>query len=125
MKTKLHFLLVALLLESCIFSARAEQSSIIITRTETEEPVCHRAPAHVPITCFLEDNSYLVVNFLANLGSVSVEIANQTTCEYNQTTANALAGQMIFPISGTAGQWSITFTLTDGTIYQGTFNISF
>lgn len=124
MKTKLHFLLVALLLASCIFSARAEQSSIIITRTETEEPVCHRAPAHVPIICFLEDDSFLLVNFLGNLGSVSIEIENQTTGEYNQTTVNALAGPTSFPISGTSGHWVISFSLPDGVLYYGEFELN-
>ena len=83
----------------------------------------HRAPAQIPISCFLEDNASLMVFFLADLGSVSVEIENQTTGEYNQTTMNALAGPALFPISGTSGHWTITFTLTSGVRYCGEFDI--
>lgn len=75
------------------------------------------------MTCFLQENSFLVVTFLADLGTVSVEIENQTTGEYNQTTMNALAGPALFPISGTSGHWTITFTLTSGVRYCGEFDI--
>ncbi len=83
-----------------------------------------KAPVAIPIECVFYPSSFtIIVDFLTNLGFVSVEIENQTTGEYSQTTVNAVAGPMAFPISGTSGDWSITFTLTDGTIYQGTFNI--
>ena len=62
-----------------------------------------------------------MVNFLFNLGYVSVEIENQTTGEYDQTVVNAQEGPMLFPISGTAGQWAITFTLPGGVVLNGYF----
>ena len=109
---------------SCFFSARAEHRTIIIVSdSELGSEVIHRAPAQIPISCFLEDNASLMVFFLADLGSVSVEIENQTTGEYNQTTMNALAGPALFPISGTSGHWTITFTLTSGVRYCGEFDI--
>lgn len=123
MKTRLFYFITALLTVSSIFSVQAETTEIVVCRSTTNSQVIHRAPAQIPITCFLEDDSILLVNFLDNLGSVSVKIENQTTGEYNQTIVNVLSGQIIFPISGTSGDWSITFTLTDGTIYQGFFNI--
>lgn len=125
MKTKLHFLIATLLTMLNIFSSKAEQKPINIIREPTPpgSEVIHRDPSQIPITCFLEDDACLVVNFLDIIGAVAIEVENHTTGEYNQTIVNAVAGPVVFPISGTAGYWSITFILTDGTIYQGNFII--
>lgn len=125
MKAKLFFLITALIAVANVYSAGAEVVPINIVREPTPpgSEVLHRAPAQVPIGCLLEDNSYLVVNIFADLGTVSIEIENQTTGENNQTTVKALAGQMIFPISASQGHWVITFTLQGGVIYYGEFNL--
>lgn len=86
--------------------------------------IIFRAPAFIPIYCdWSEQSSTISVYFLANLGTVSVEIENQTTGEYSQSTINALAGATLFPISGTAGNWTIRFTLSNNQVYLGTFTI--
>lgn len=107
------------------FSSNADENPIIIRVVidQTTGEVIHRTPAQIPLTCLLDDYAYLVVDYLENLGTVSVEIENQTTGEYNQTTMNALAGPALFPISGTSGHWTITFTLTSGVRYCGEFDI--
>ena len=64
-----------------------------------------------------------MVNYLYDLGSVTVEIENQTTGEYCQSVVNALAGPMPFIISGTSGHWRISFTLSSGIFYYGEFDI--
>ena len=64
----------------------------------------------------------IIVNFLANLGMVSIEIENQTTSEYCQNIEMILSGPMLFPISGTPGHWRITFTLSSGKVYYGVFD---
>ncbi|MBR6875115.1 MAG: DUF3244 domain-containing protein [Bacteroidales bacterium] len=125
MKAKLLFLITALIAVANTFSAEAQVVPINIVREPTPpgSEVSHRAPAQVPINCFLEDNSYLVVNFFADLGTVAVEIENRTTGELTQTTVNAFAGTMVFPISASQGHWVITFTLQGGVIYYGEFNL--
>lgn len=124
MKTKLQFFVSALLIVSSFHIAKAEHKPIIIVREPTTpSEVIHRAPAQIPITCILEDDSFLVLNYLENLGMVSVEIENQTTGEYDQLYVNALLGSMIFPISGTTGNWTITLTLSSGAVYKGDFII--
>ena len=67
--------------------------------------------------------SSILVNYQIDLGSVTIEIENLTTGEYSQTLVNAIAGPMLLPISGTAGQWTITFTLPSGVVYYGEFII--
>lgn len=59
-----------------------------------------------------------------SLGTVTVEIENQTTGEYAQTLVNAMAGSTAFLISGTAGHWTIMFTLPSGARYLGAFEIN-
>ena len=94
---------------------------IIVDPNAPGAEVVHRDSC-VPIICTLSANC-LSVTFLESLGQISVEIENHTTGEYNQTVVNAQIGSTVFPISGITGNWSITFTLTNGTIYQGSFNI--
>ena len=64
-----------------------------------------------------------MVNFLYDLGSVSVEIENETTGEYNQTTINATQGVHPIIVSGDAGAYVITFTLNNGQAFIGEFEI--
>lgn len=93
--------------------------------TNGQGPIYH-VPALVPITGYYSSTlSTIVVNFPFNLGYVSIEIENQTTGEYSQSLVNALAGPMLLPISGTVGQWTITFTLASGTVYCGEFAINY
>ena len=87
-------------------------------------PTPPKAPGQIPIECvYLSSASTIVVNYFYDLGSVTVEIENQTTGEYSQSVVNALAGPMPFIISGTSGHWSITFTLSSGVQYCGEFDI--
>ena len=118
----LRWALLALI--SFPFSAKGDgpATPIIVSPQSSNGTVLHRDLSSVPILCMREGDCLEVI-FLENLGSVSVEIENQTTGEYTQTVVNALAGSMLFPISGTAGLWTITFTLSSGGQYYGTFNI--
>lgn len=84
----------------------------------------HYAPAQVPIqAAYYSSHSTVFVNFVYDLGYVSVEIENLTTGEYSQTTVNATQGVHPFVISGHAGIYEITFTLSNGQVYQGSFEI--
>ena len=86
-------------------------------------PIIH-APAIIPIeAAYYPSMSTIMVNFLYPLGIVSVEIENQTTGTYAQTNVNASQGVHPFLISGTAGHWTITFTLSNGKVYFGEFDI--
>ena len=92
--------------------------------TNNQGPTFH-APTLVPMSCYYSAAlSSILVNYQFDLGAMVVEIENQTTGEYSQTLVNALAGPMILPISGTAGHWTITFTLSSGTVYYGEFTIN-
>lgn len=118
--------MLAILLWMCSVSAICAESQSVTIRAAGDQAtgeVIHRAPVQIPIACLLEDDSCLVVTFLADLGTVSVEIENLTTGEYCSSPVNALPGPMIFPISGSVGNWRISFTLPSGVRYSGEFEI--
>lgn len=84
----------------------------------------HYAPAQVPIqAAYYSSHSTVFVNFVYDLGFVSVEIENLTTGEYSQTTVNATQGVHPFVVSGQTGIYEIVFTLSGGQVYQGSFEI--
>ena len=84
----------------------------------------HHAPMLVPISAvYYSSLSSIVASYLYDLGSVTVEIENQTTGEYSQSVVNALAGPMPFIISGTSGHWRVSFTLSSSVCYYGEFDI--
>lgn len=85
----------------------------------------YHAPAFVPIqTSYTPSFSSVLAYYLCDLGLVCVKIENLTTGDFFQSNVNALAGLMVFPISGASGLWTITFTLPNGIVYIGHFDLS-
>ena len=84
----------------------------------------HRSPGTIPFqVAYSSSLSSLLLTFNDNLGSVAIRVENLTTGWYLQTQVNAVSGSQLLPISGTSGYYEITFTLTDGHIYIGYFEI--
>ena len=126
-KNKLFFYLCAALLCAVAY-ARPDQPEgtpiPIADASSLEYSIPPKAPALVPVGCvYYSADATIAVDFQDNLGYVSVEIENLTTGEYTQTMVNSADGSAIFPISGNAGFWTITFSLSDGTVYYGEFNL--
>lgn len=86
-------------------------------------PIFH-SPALVPIqAAYYPSFSTILVNYRFDLGTVTVEIENLTTAEHYQTTVDATQGVHPYQISGSSGNWVITFTLSGGSTYGGSFEI--
>lgn len=84
-----------------------------------------KAPTVVPIECsYFPSNASVEVCFLSDLGSVSIEIENQTAGTYAQMIVNGSQGVHPFFISGASGHWMIMFTLSNGKRYIGEFDIN-
>lgn len=84
----------------------------------------HRAPALIPIqAAYYPSFSTILVNFMYDMGQVVVEIENQTTGEFIQSTINATQGVHPFSLPNIAGDYVITFTLPSGRVYSGAFEI--
>ncbi len=83
-----------------------------------------RAPGTIPIeAAYYPSLSCVLVSIAFDLGSISVEIENLTTGAYSQATVNATQGVHPFLISGDVGAYEIMFTLSDGRVYFGSFEI--
>ena len=105
-------------------SFATDESAVAIT-IRLKPSVPPTAPRSLPaeITAEYDDVLCSVVASLANAGtSVDVSIENLSTGEsYGDTVSgNGLA---VFPISGSAGSWVITFTLSGGDVYEGEFEL--
>ena len=124
MKKVLFFLLSLCLFAPLSFAQTGgdDPLDIIITNGNQGGDQNHHAPALTPIqAAYYPSITTILVDFLYDLGQVSVEIENETTGAYSQTTINAMQGVHPFLISGTAGHWMITFTLPGGIVYYGEF----
>lgn len=98
--------------------------TIVIGDANTNGGPIFHAPALIPIqAAYYPTLTTVMVNFLYDLGAVPVEIENLTAGAYSQTTINATQGVHPFVISGDGGVYKITFTLSNGHIYTGTFEI--
>lgn len=125
MKRFVEALLLFLLISpTCLFADGDETDIVIEEAGSSGGGTIFHAPTYVPIGCLFQNSfSTIVVVFLANLGSVSIQIENSTTGETDVTTVNAIAGPMLLPISGSDGLWRITFILSNGVVYSGSFII--
>ena len=86
-------------------------------------PIRH-APARIPIqAAYYPSSSTLLVSFMYDLGLVAIEIENLTTGESIQTNVNAVQGVHPFSLPNVAGDYVITFTLPNGRVYIGIFEI--
>lgn len=84
----------------------------------------HHVPALIPIQAVYSPSiATIFVSFLYDLGSVSVEIENLTTGAYSQAVINATQGVHPFLITGDEGAYKITFILSNGKAYIGSFEL--
>lgn len=115
------------------FSAISDVSSFASSKNEKKEIIIrprgkinhgHRAPAKIPIEAYY--NSFIsgiAITFLQDLGNVEMNVTNHSTGEYLEGTTTATTGTTVLPISGTEGVYTITFTLSNGTEYEGEFEL--
>jgi hypothetical protein len=126
-RKKVPLLLSALLFSIVVYAEpKAAADTVVVIVEEIGPGQAHppKAPAIIPVDCVYSASfSALIVNSFFNLGIVFVEIENQTTGEHSQSFINVLTGTTYLPISGSAGNWRIRFTLSDGLVYLGLFSI--
>lgn len=126
MKKVLFFLLSLCLFAPLSFAQTGgdDPLDIIITNGNQGGDQNHHAPALTPIqAAYYPSITTILVDFLYDLGQVSVEIENETTGGYSQTTINAMQGVQPFIITGASGIYELTFTLANGIVYIGSFEI--
>lgn len=96
---------------------------ILIGPSEGALSTAPRMPSATRIEAYYDEELLSVCSYLSNAGtSVSVEISNLGTGEVFTFTIPG-SGFSACLISGTSGTWFITYTLSNGNVYEGTFTI--
>jgi len=101
----------------------AEGQNIVIRKTAeaSNNPGAPRIPSATNIEAYYDSELLSVCIYFTNAGDeVDVKLANLDTGEIEYYSV-AGSGGVILPISGNAGMWTITITLSNGDEYVGVF----
>ena len=98
-----------------------DEESILIQEKPASLDGGPRMPSATRIEAYYDTEACSISVFLNNAGtSVTVGIVNLNTSEAISTVTSG-SGYFVIPISGDAGRWTITFTLIDGRVFEGSF----
>jgi len=82
-----------------------------------------RGPVVVPINGYVDSTAGVVVlNFIQSCGMIRVSFNNLSDGSYYSTSVNG-TGAVVIPLTLTSGSWTVTFELSNGTVYNGEFTI--
>ena len=82
-----------------------------------------RGPVVVPINGYVDSTAGVVVlNFIQSCGMIRVSFNNLSDGSYYSTSVNG-TGAVVIPLTLTSGSWTVTFELSNGTVYNGVFTI--
>jgi hypothetical protein len=96
---------------------------VIIIPGEEDDTPGNRGPGTVPINCYVDAASdFAVVSFTNPCGMVRVSFNNLSDGSYYSTSVNG-TGAVVIPLTLTSGSWTVTFELSNGTVYNGEFTI--
>lgn len=132
MSQKLLFLISLSLFAGVLFSPflRAKEflqtdghNEIIVRPSNDQQSTGPRVPSSTRIEAYYDAELASVCAYMVNAGdTVDVEFNNLTTGD-SFTFEIPGAGMSIMPIGGATGYWTITFTLSSGSVYFGEFEI--
>ena len=72
---------------------------------------------------FNSTSNLLIIDFLSNLGEVTIHLTNVTTGSIASIVADTSFGGCILPVTSGSGLYCLEFLLSDGTRYYGNFLI--
>lgn len=81
-----------------------------------------RTPAFIPITG-LYDNGRVILDFIEEIGTLNISVANQSTGEMYFDYCNSADGHFEMEISASKGNYLLTIQTENGTIYYGDFTL--
>ncbi len=120
------FAVLALVVSFQCFELHAASDSSIpvpIIPNEGQSGKGHRTPAQIPISCYYSEGE-LTFTFSATLGTVECEVVRVSDDEVFDATFYAVSGGTdSLYVSTDAGEYEITLTCSDGTIYYGEYTI--
>lgn len=81
-----------------------------------------RIPAFIPITG-LYDNGRVILDFIEEIGTLNITVANQSTGEMYFDYCDSADGHFEMEISASKGNYLLTIQTENGTIYYGDFTL--
>ena len=81
-----------------------------------------RTPAFIPITG-MYDNGRVVLDFIEEIGTLNITVANQSTGEMYFDCCDSADGHFEMEISASKGNYLLTIQTENGTIYYGDFTL--
>lgn len=81
-----------------------------------------RTPAFIPITG-LYDNGRVILDFIEEIGTLNISVANQSTGEMYFDHCDSADGHFEMEISASKGNYLLTIQTENGTIYYGDFTL--
>lgn len=97
------------------------QHDIVIEPSTSEQPDVPRTPSFNPFFAY-EDGSSVTLGSVSPYGDVAVTLVS-TAGDYYQTVFDTEDGQVIIPISGDAGHYSLTLVTERGLVFEGEFDL--
>lgn len=134
MKTKRFLLTATLVAMAFSFSFPLLANAIPDGDDDEEEEVIDLTvdPAGTPVTRSLSQSVWVVLNtttnllmidFLENLGEVTIRLTNLTTGSISGSIVDSSVGACVLPVTAGPGLYCLEFLLSDGTRYYGFFSI--
>ncbi|MDE6870673.1 MAG: DUF3244 domain-containing protein [Bacteroidales bacterium] len=124
---KKGLMIISLLLSIFATVYGAPNGSFKISLERANKEVTSSRPRNViriPIYAIwngLDNGIYL--NFMDNIGNVSISVWNMSTGEIYNDFINSNVGQAILYTSGTSGEYFVQIETEYGEVYEGKFNI--
>ena len=107
--------------EVCFSQSPQGSHPVIIVQIPTEEPDTPRTPSFNPFFAY-EDGSSVTLGSVGPYGDVAVTLVS-TAGDYYQTVFDTEDGQVIIPISGDAGHYTLTLVTERGLVFEGEFDL--
>lgn len=89
---------------------------------ESSSNIRPRIPAFIPITG-LYDNGRVILDFIEEIGTLNISVANQSTGEMYFDYCDSADGHFEMEISASKGNYLLTIQTENGTIYYGDFTL--
>lgn len=96
---------------------------VIINQNQSGDgPARDILPVPINATLF-RLSSCIEVEFLSNIGDVTIMLSNLMTGDYSITIFDSQEDTVILPFPNSSGLWQIGFRISDGSFYIGYFSV--
>lgn len=100
-----------------------ETIPVIISPKEGDAVLGNRGPVVIPISGYVDPSiGAVVLDFSQPCGTVQISFDNLSDGSYYATSVSG-TGAVVIPLTLTSGSWTVTITLSSGSVYIGKFTL--